>query len=101
MIQQITQISIGLLLPIATAVTLLLCLPSQYKRDSQNEVFYKSSDGVLELEPEVSVQVVVLGDIGRSPRMQYHAMSIAKHGGRVDVIGYQGVFCSTLSKILF
>merc|ERR1711977_315250 len=40
-------------------------------------------------EPKISVQVLVLGDIGRSPRMQYHAMSIAKHGGRVDMIGYQ------------
>ncbi|KAH7384737.1 glycosyl transferases group 1-domain-containing protein [Cadophora sp. MPI-SDFR-AT-0126] len=40
-------------------------------------------------EPKISVQVLVLGDIGRSPRMQYHAMSIAKHGGRVDIIGYQ------------
>lgn len=38
-----------------------------------------------------SVQVVVLGDVGRSPRMQYHALSIAKHGGTVDVIGYNGV----------
>jgi beta-1,4-mannosyltransferase len=38
---------------------------------------------------EVSVQVVVLGDIGRSPRMQYHAISIAKGGGRVSLIGYQ------------
>jgi hypothetical protein len=38
----------------------------------------------------VSVQVLVLGDIGRSPRMQYHALSIAKHGGRVDLIGYHG-----------
>jgi beta-1,4-mannosyltransferase len=37
-----------------------------------------------------SVQVVVLGDIGRSPRMQYHALSIAKHGGKVFLIGYQG-----------
>ncbi|KAI1255501.1 hypothetical protein MGN70_003567 [Eutypa lata] len=36
----------------------------------------------------VSVQVLVLGDIGRSPRMQYHALSIARHGGRVDLIGY-------------
>jgi beta-1,4-mannosyltransferase len=40
--------------------------------------------------PPVSVQIVVLGDIGRSPRMQYHAISIAKHGGRVDLIGYKG-----------
>lgn len=37
-----------------------------------------------------TVQILVLGDIGRSPRMQYHAMSIAKHGGEVLIIGYQG-----------
>ena len=36
------------------------------------------------------VQVLVLGDIGRSPRMTYHALSIAKHGGQVDLIGYLG-----------
>ncbi len=34
------------------------------------------------------VQVFVLGDIGRSPRMQYHALSIARHGGLVDLIGH-------------
>ncbi|KAI9847575.1 MAG: mannosyltransferase [Sclerophora amabilis] len=39
--------------------------------------------------PKTSVQVLVLGDIGRSPRMQYHAISIAKSGGRVDLIGYR------------
>ncbi|KAJ9143916.1 Glycosyltransferase family 33 protein [Coniochaeta hoffmannii] len=39
-------------------------------------------------EKRVSVQVLVLGDLGRSPRMTYHALSIAKHGGRVDLIGY-------------
>ncbi|KAI1348729.1 family 33 glycosyltransferase [Xylaria sp. FL0043] len=36
----------------------------------------------------VSVQILVLGDIGRSPRMQYHALSIARHGGTVHLIGY-------------
>ncbi|KAJ9621650.1 mannosyltransferase [Taxawa tesnikishii (nom. ined.)] len=40
------------------------------------------------LKLDVSVQVVVLGDIGRSPRMQYHATSIAAHGGRVHLVGY-------------
>ncbi|EFR00454.1 chitobiosyldiphosphodolichol beta-mannosyltransferase [Nannizzia gypsea CBS 118893] len=42
------------------------------------------------LEPHhvVSVQIVVLGDIGHSPRMQCHALSIARHGGRVSLIGY-------------
>ncbi|KAL2173434.1 glycosyltransferase family 33 protein [Thermothelomyces heterothallicus CBS 202.75] len=36
----------------------------------------------------VSVHVLVLGDVGRSPRMTYHALSIAKHGGRVNLVGY-------------
>lgn len=34
------------------------------------------------------VGVVVLGDLGRSPRMQYHALSLANSGFQVDLIGY-------------
>src|SRR5262245_24861365 len=34
--------------------------------------------------------VVVLGDLGRSPRMQYHAHALASNGAEVDVIGYEG-----------
>ncbi|CAG9794102.1 unnamed protein product [Diatraea saccharalis] len=34
------------------------------------------------------VKVVVLGDIGRSPRMQYHVLSLASSGHKVNVIGY-------------
>ncbi len=34
--------------------------------------------------------VIVLGDLGRSPRMQYHAVSLAKGGGEVDLIGLEG-----------
>lgn len=37
-----------------------------------------------------SVCIVVLGDIGRSPRMQYHALSFLKSGFSVDLIGYGG-----------
>ncbi|MCJ1477490.1 mannosyltransferase [Lambiella insularis] len=33
-------------------------------------------------------QILVLGDIGRSPRMQYHAISMGRYGGPVDLIGY-------------
>ncbi|KAL2410539.1 Chitobiosyldiphosphodolichol beta-mannosyltransferase [Exophiala dermatitidis] len=63
-----------LLILISTAFTvLLLLLPSQ--RDPSDE--------------RCKVAVVVLGDIGRSPRMQYHAFSIAKHGGHVQLIGYR------------
>lgn len=34
--------------------------------------------------------VIVLGDLGRSPRMQYHAVSLAAEGADVDLIGLEG-----------
>lgn len=37
-----------------------------------------------------SVAIVVLGDIGRSPRMMYHAQSFAETGFITDIIGYGG-----------
>ncbi|CAG8578736.1 4822_t:CDS:2 [Dentiscutata erythropus] len=37
-----------------------------------------------------NVTIVVLGDIGRSPRMQYHALSFAQNGWKVDLVGYDG-----------
>lgn len=49
----------------------LLLLPTTYSKDGN-----------------ITVLVLVLGDIGRSPRMQYHALSIARHGGHVQLIGY-------------
>ncbi|XP_035215883.1 chitobiosyldiphosphodolichol beta-mannosyltransferase-like isoform X2 [Stegodyphus dumicola] len=36
------------------------------------------------------VSVVVLGDFGRSPRMQYHTLSLSKNNFRVDVVAYKG-----------
>lgn len=39
-------------------------------------------------EEKRNVCVVVLGDIGRSPRMQYHAQSLIREGYNVDIIGY-------------
>lgn len=36
------------------------------------------------------IHILVVGDIGRSPRMQYHALSVAKHGRMVDIVGYKG-----------
>lgn len=35
-----------------------------------------------------AVCVIVLGDIGRSPRMQYHTKSLLEHGYTVDIVGY-------------
>src|SRR5215216_4243093 len=34
--------------------------------------------------------VIVIGDLGRSPRMQYHAASLAEAGSDVDLIGLEG-----------
>lgn len=34
--------------------------------------------------------VIVIGDLGRSPRMQYHAVSLANAGGEVDLVGLEG-----------
>jgi hypothetical protein len=69
---------------------ILLCLPSQYRGDAGIATSPESAGSSR--TSHVSVQVLVLGDIGRSPRMQYHALSIAKHGGRLQMIGYLGMF---------
>jgi beta-1,4-mannosyltransferase len=34
--------------------------------------------------------VVAVGDVGRSPRMLYHARALATHGVEVDLVGYEG-----------
>lgn len=36
-----------------------------------------------------NICVIVLGDIGRSPRMQYHVHSLLEHNFNVDLIGYR------------
>ena len=36
------------------------------------------------------VMVVVLGDVGRSPRMQYHCLSLVQHNYTVELVGYDG-----------
>ena len=35
--------------------------------------------------------MLVLGDVGRSPRMQYHCLSFIKEGYAVDLVGYGGI----------
>ncbi|KAF2799931.1 glycosyltransferase family 33 protein [Melanomma pulvis-pyrius CBS 109.77] len=91
----------GVIVLIAIFSILLLTLPSQYDPYKDRVPKYVDEDGKETklddedekknpaFKPGRTVQVVVLGDIGRSPRMQYHAISIAKHGGRVYLIGYE------------
>ncbi|KAJ2661159.1 mannosyltransferase [Coemansia sp. RSA 1200] len=40
--------------------------------------------------PAKTVAVFVLGDIGQPPRMQYHALSLARAGHNVEFVGYKG-----------
>lgn len=88
---------IGVAFYASTAITfLILLLPSQYEpRQVSNSQENAPS------EPKTTAQILVLGDIGRSPRMQYHALSVAKHGGQVDIIGYHGELLDCCSLILF
>ena len=80
----------------STAITLLIfLLPSQYEPRSTSDTQQNELS-----EPKARVQILVLGDIGRSPRMQYHALSIAKHAGQVDIIGYHGELWVDILAIL-
>ncbi|XP_029433178.1 chitobiosyldiphosphodolichol beta-mannosyltransferase isoform X2 [Rhinatrema bivittatum] len=55
---------------------------------------------------EAHVCVLVLGDLGRSPRMTYHALSLARHEYSVSLIGFRGtkphkdVLCNNKIKIV-
>lgn len=83
----------GALLVSTFLTVALLLLPSRYVRLSLESTQKLPRDEALEPSKglRTNVQVFVLGDIGRSPRMQYHAISIAKRGAEVTIIGYQGI----------
>jgi beta-1,4-mannosyltransferase len=104
---------LNVVVALSTLFTILLVtLPKQYDRREHFAIRYVDDDGTeLEKIPKdrkqpiatklgEQVQIVVLGDIGRSPRMQYHALSIAKHGGKVFLIGYQGISSRYVDLVL-
>lgn len=105
----ILQLILPVAVTISTALTIFIAtLPQIYDRSQPREIVdsdfteadkknaeksgyasyqaHKDENGVFKVD--TSVHVVVLGDIGRSPRMQYHALSIAVRGGRAVIIGY-------------
>ena len=49
-----------------------------------------NSDAPSEERRAKHAVVMVLGDIGRSPRMQYHTLSLLEEGHYVTLIGYAG-----------
>lgn len=97
------EIVLTLAVIISTVFTVcLLTLPNRYDPNEDQPIkdIDDERDEKRSSQPAGIVQVVVLGDIGRSPRMQYHAISIAKHGGRVCLIGYKGLsMLKLLAKI--
>lgn len=93
------EILLTLAVVISTSITIvMILLPSRYVKPDTSSRGHVSKGNL-----DISVQVLVLGDIGRSPRMQYHAMSIARHGGRAYLIGYNGtlMILSPLSRLLY
>ena len=53
-------------------------------------IYFQRRSVKIGLNNSKNVTLVVLGDIGRSPRMQYHALSFAQIGWTVDFVGYDG-----------
>lgn len=96
------DIALYVALALSTFFTIfLLTLPRQYDVSKDKPLASQDKQGNVSSDAQEkpdfkqgrTTQIVVLGDIGRSPRMQYHAISIAKHGGKVFLIGYKGSFC--------
>ena len=98
------DVALYAILGLSTLFTIILVtLPSQYdpykdkplravnERGEKIELKRKDGKQTLDFRAGRTTHIVVLGDIGRSPRMQYHAISIAKHGGKVYLVGYQGI----------
>lgn len=48
-----------------------------------------------------SVVVVVLGDIGRSPRMMYHSQSFAQNDFETFIVGYRGTYHNAFASVVY
>jgi len=81
------MMAVVLLLVVLFLLSLLMWFATVVCSPSKNTARRSPSDPSL-------FHIVVLGDLGRSPRMTYHALSIAKHGSKVELIGYRGKLCS-------
>lgn len=81
----------------APSPALLLLLLLQMPRKLRSASSYtspsssSSTSHTTEAQPLAGkhVVVMVLGDVGRSPRMQYHALSLAEAGATVSLVGYK------------
>lgn len=80
---------------ISTSISLfLLTAPEPYPFPdipAESSTVSSGDEAKSQARPRDRVTVVVVGDIGRSPRMQYHALSLARHGVEVQLVGYHGM----------
>ena len=53
------------------------------------------------MDKDNRVCILVLGDVGHSPRMQYHALSLAANNFNVDIVGYKGKMIFSVLFMLF
>lgn len=83
--QQQTIILLLCVLGFILFILFLAVLPDDAYGEEDVRVFSEET-----IRARKRTQILVLGDIGRSPRMQYHALSLAKLGVAVDLIGYVG-----------
>lgn len=95
----------GVVLASTLFTIFLLTLPSRYSTkdlepatSASQKPVSKTGSSTMRPLPKTTVQVLVLGDIGRSPRMQNHAISIANSGAKVDLIGYHGMVAVLKSR---
>ena len=78
---------LALLISLLVLLLLLLLIPTLFfLRISA----FRSRSTTTGASLKRSAAVVVLGDIGRSPRMCYHVESLALEGWNVGVVGYAG-----------
>lgn len=78
----------GLLLLLFTAVIPFLCVSSYLY------LAWTNPRSLFASAKRKTAVVLVLGDVGRSPRMMYHTESLAKLGWETSLIGSRGELCS-------
>ena len=74
----------GLLVLLLTAVIPALCVGSLLL------LAWKNPQAIFAPARRKTSAILVLGDVGRSPRMMYHTESLAKLGWETSLIGYRG-----------
>lgn len=82
----------GRFLPTTDRLTAVTALSTIIPNCTTMSSFHSPGNGstTSKRHEHLHVVVIVLGDIGRSPRMQYHSLSLLSAGHTVSLVGYTG-----------